>query len=101
MSESAKKLLQDGAPQLLVRIHESLSSVQSWDESSLEMHMKALAEQLSLKLGQVAQPLRAALTGSSSSPSLFEVMAVLGKEESLGRIHDQMSSVATVHNIKN
>ncbi|MBN9565392.1 MAG: glutamate--tRNA ligase [Alphaproteobacteria bacterium] len=91
ISEAAQKLLQGASSNLLAQIHESLSSLKSWDESSLELQMKALAEQLGLKLGQVAQPLRAALTGSSSSPSLFEVMHVLGREESLGRIQDQMS----------
>jgi glutamyl-tRNA synthetase len=90
MSDAAQKLLQEAAPQLLVQIHESLSSLEDWNESVLETQMKALAERLGLKLGQVAQPLRAALTGASSSPSLFEVMNVLGPEESLGRIHDQM-----------
>jgi len=41
------------------------------------------------KLGQVAQPLRAALTGRSTSPGIFDVLETLGREESLGRISDQ------------
>jgi glutamyl-tRNA synthetase len=47
-----------------------------------------------LKLGQVAQPLRAALTGSESSPGLFEVMSILGREECLARIADQTAAEA-------
>jgi glutamyl-tRNA synthetase len=48
------------------------------------------AETVGAKLGQVAQPLRAALTGRTTSPSLFDVMAVLGKSESLARVKDQV-----------
>ena len=51
--------------------------------------MRAYAEEEGAKLGIVAQPLRAALTGRSTSPGIFDVLAVLGREESLGRIADQ------------
>jgi glutamyl-tRNA synthetase len=47
------------------------------------------ADSIGAKLGQVAQPLRAALTGRATSPGLFDVMAVLGKEETLLRLQDQ------------
>ena len=49
-----------------------------------------MADSTGAKLGQVAQPLRAALTGRKTSPGIFDVLALLGKEESLGRIADQM-----------
>ena len=52
--------------------------------------MRAYAEANGLKLGKVAQPLRAALTGRSTSPGVFDVVAVLGREEALGRIADQI-----------
>ena len=48
--------------------------------------MRGFAEAQGVKLGQVAQPLRAALTGSTASPPIFEVMAVLGRDETLGRL---------------
>ena len=51
--------------------------------------MRAYAEAQGAKLGSVAQPLRAALTGRSTSPGIFDVLEVLGREESLGRISDQ------------
>jgi glutamyl-tRNA synthetase len=51
--------------------------------------IRAYAEQQGAKLGVVAQPLRAALTGRSTSPGIFDVLEVLGREESLGRIEDQ------------
>ena len=50
--------------------------------------MRAYAEETGIKLGEVAQPLRAALTGSKTSPPIFEVMDVLGREESLNRLSD-------------
>ena len=51
--------------------------------------MRTYAEETGLKLGAVAQPLRAALTGRSTSPGIFDVLSVLGREESLARIADQ------------
>jgi glutamyl-tRNA synthetase len=51
--------------------------------------VRAYAEEEGAKLGVVAQPLRAALTGRSTSPGIFDVLTVLGREESLGRIADQ------------
>ena len=58
---------------------------------ALEQSVRDLAEAEQLKLGAVAQPLRAALTGSNSSPGIFEVLAILGRDESLARISDQTS----------
>ena len=51
--------------------------------------VRAYAEEEGAKLGVVAQPLRAALTGRSTSPGIFDVLEVLGRDESLGRIEDQ------------
>ena len=58
--------------------------------------MRAFAERKALKLGSVAQPLRAALTGRITSPPIFDVLTVLGKSESLGRLQDQ--AVQTIAN---
>ena len=52
--------------------------------------MRSHAETVGAKLGQVAQPLRAALTGRATSPGLFDVMAVLGRDEALARLKDQV-----------
>jgi glutamyl-tRNA synthetase len=60
----------------------------AWDSASLEAAVRAFAEAQGLKLGQAAQPLRAALTGSTASPPIFEVMSVLGRAESLARLAD-------------
>jgi glutamyl-tRNA synthetase len=58
--------------------------------------VRNFAERQSAKLGMVAQPLRAALTGRTTSPGIFEVLAVLGKQESLARIADQASAADAV-----
>ena len=61
-----------------------------WTAASTEAAIREFAEQQGLKLGAVAQPLRAALTGRSTSPGVFDVLAVLGRDESLARIADQI-----------
>ena len=57
----------------------------AWTDDNIEAALRAGAEAVDLKLGKLAQPLRAALTGSDASPSLFEVAAVLGRDETLRR----------------
>ena len=51
--------------------------------------MRETAAALGVKLGDLAQPLRAALTGRTTSPGIFDVLAILGREESLARLRDQ------------
>ena len=85
----ASKLLGDQAPILLARLVPELEATDDWSESSVEAAIRHFAEAEAIKLGQIAQPLRAALTGSAASPGIFEVMAVLGREETLARISDQ------------
>ena len=63
--------------------------MKEWSPPSTEGVVRAYAEEEGAKLGVVAQPLRAALTGRSTSPGIFDVLEVLGRDESLGRIEDQ------------
>ena len=65
-----------------------------WAPENVEQRVRSFAEERSLKLGSVAQPLRAALTGSTASPGIFEVMDALGREETLGRIADAAALVS-------
>lgn len=67
-----------------------LAASPEWSAATLEAAVKTHAEAAGLKLGKIAQPLRAALTGTSTSPGIFDVLEVLGREESLGRIADQL-----------
>jgi glutamyl-tRNA synthetase len=91
MEEAASALLSDEACQHLAGLHGAYADLPTWDAASLEDATKAYAEQQAIKLGAIAQPLRAALTGSRTSPGIYDVLAALGREESLGRISDQMA----------
>jgi glutamyl-tRNA synthetase len=89
MDEKANQILAaDESRHVLAACHGILSEVSEWAAPQLEAAVKAYAEQAGLKLGKIAQPLRAALTGTSTSPGIFDVLDVLGREESLVRIKD-------------
>ncbi len=88
-SGKAAKLLPEEGRARLGRLRALLEDLDDWSETALEARVRAFAETEDCKLGQIAQPLRAALSGSHASPGIFEVMAVLGRSESLGRIADQ------------
>ena len=88
LDEKATKLLTEDARKVLGRLLPRLEAAE-WTASALETEVRSFAEAEGLKLGGVAQPLRAALTGRSVSPPVFDVMAVLGRDEALARIRDQ------------
>lgn len=89
MSEKALGLLTGEARGRLAVICERLSGLSGWTLEELEGNLKAMAETLGLGLGKLAQPLRAALTGQTTSPGIFDVLVLLGREESLARIGAQ------------
>lgn len=91
--DKAAKLLTPEARERLMRLQAALESLDEWSETQLEEALRHFAEAEDIKLGMIAQPLRAALTGSNASPGIFEVMVVLGKVESLARIADQGAPV--------
>ncbi len=88
-TDKAAKLLSGEAPAVLTKLLASLQDCSDWTAEPLEALVRSFAEAEGLKLGAAAQPLRAALTGSNVSPPIFEVMQVLGREESLARIADR------------
>jgi glutamyl-tRNA synthetase len=87
---AAAALLTPDARRLLASAHDALVALANWDGSSLEATIREVAEASGVKLGKLAQPLRAALTGRTTSPGIFDVLALLGRDESLARIADQM-----------
>ena len=89
LSEKAAALLDSNARDLLGRLSARLREEQDWTTSALEAGLKAFAEELGLGLGKLAQPLRAALTGQTTSPGIFDVLVLLGRDESLARIDAQ------------
>ena len=90
VEEKAKLLLTDEAREHLALVHATLCAVANWDHDTLDAAVREVAERKELKLGKLAQPLRAALTGQTTSPGIFDVLVLLGKTESLARIADQM-----------
>ena len=91
LDDKAPALLTSEARRLLGDLAQDLDAIEPWSAEATEQAMRAFAERKGLKLGTVAQPLRAALTGRTTSPPIFDVLAVLGKSESLGRLRDQVS----------
>jgi glutamyl-tRNA synthetase len=91
MDEKAAALLEGGARDMLALVHAALARLAEWGAEATEQAVREVAEAEGTKLGQVAQPMRAALTGRATSPGIFDVLALLGREESLARLADQMS----------
>ena len=90
IDESAASFLTVETRAILASALGKLSAIAQWDAASLEAAIREVADGSGVKLGKLAQPLRAALTGRSTSPGIFDVLALLGREESLARIADQM-----------
>ncbi|HAH65518.1 MAG TPA: glutamate--tRNA ligase [Rhizobiales bacterium] len=89
MDEQAAKLLDAAGREMLAALLPRLEDVSPWTLEALEASVRSFADETGRKLGKAAQPLRAALTGRSASPGIFEVLEVLGRDESLARIRDQ------------
>ena len=89
LDDKAASLLTADAKILLTDIGAELAAVEPWTAETTEQAVRTFAERKGAKLGAIAQPLRAALTGRTTSPGIFEVLAVLGKAESLARVADQ------------
>ena len=89
--EKASALLNAESRANLAGLAEILAAAEAWTVPVLEEAVRAYAETHGLKLGKLAQPLRAALSGRTTSPPIFDVLAVLGREESLARIADAAS----------
>jgi glutamyl-tRNA synthetase len=94
VEEKAQALLTAEARAMLGGLAGALAEVDPWTAATTEAAIRSFAERRALKLGAVAQPLRAALTGRTTSPGIFDVLAVLGKPECLARIGDQAEAAA-------
>jgi glutamyl-tRNA synthetase len=89
LDDKAAGLITPQARELLGHLARDFAAIEPWTAEAAEAAVRAYADRAGIKLGAVAQPLRAALTGRTTSPGIFEVLAVLGKTESLARIGDQ------------
>jgi glutamyl-tRNA synthetase len=91
LDEKAKQIIADGGMAALRELKPVLETSGEWTSAVLEAAVKAHAEKSGMKLGKLAQPLRAALTGTSTSPPIFDVLDVLGRDEAMGRINDLLN----------
>ena len=92
MDAGAQKLLDErGARSLIAAVRLALAT-SDWSAAAIEAVVRGVADTAGVKLGKVAQPLRAAVTGSATSPGLFEVLTLLGRDEALGRLDDVIAN---------
>ncbi|MET0251518.1 MAG: glutamate--tRNA ligase [Novosphingobium sp.] len=100
LDPQAAALLTPVAKDLLGHLEQVLAAQKDWTTAGLEASLKAAAEQRGLGLGKLAQPLRAALTGQTTSPGIFDVLALLGRDEALARLRDQLRQPASHDSMK-
>ncbi|MCH4150469.1 MAG: glutamate--tRNA ligase [Sphingobium sp.] len=86
--DKAMALLDANGIDLLVASAKALEPLEDWNEAAIEERIRGVAETAEIGLGKVAQPLRAALTGRTTSPGIFDVLTLLGKDEVLARLKD-------------
>ncbi|WP_338445292.1 glutamate--tRNA ligase [Pelagerythrobacter marensis] len=94
LTDKAASLLEGDARAILRRVSDRLRAENNWTIEALEATTKSLAEELELGLGKLAQPMRAALTGTTTSPGIFDVLVLLGREEALARLDAQAAPAA-------
>tara|TARA_B100000315_G_scaffold259500_1_gene315794 strand:+ start:2188 stop:3591 length:1404 start_codon:yes stop_codon:yes gene_type:complete len=87
--KAAKNLAQDGL-EMLAKARAELAKIDAWDHDTINQIARHVAENEDVGLGKIAQPLRSALSGSHASPGIFEVMEILGKDETLARLDDAL-----------
>jgi glutamyl-tRNA synthetase len=94
MDDKATSLVNDAPADVLVQAQTALTDLDDWTAETVELALRSVAEATELGLGKVAQPLRAALTGRATSPGIFDVLVLLGRNESLGRLSDAIAAPA-------
>jgi glutamyl-tRNA synthetase len=90
LDAKAQQLLSQAGRERLAEIAPKLAALNEWSAQTTEGAVREASVSLGVKLGDLAQPLRAALTGRATSPGIFDVLAILGREESLARLNDQL-----------
>ncbi|MEQ1790109.1 MAG: glutamate--tRNA ligase [Rickettsiales bacterium] len=88
LDEKAKAIIDKGGREIIAGILPELEKCSDWTHDNLQQLCKDYGEKIGQKLGNIAQPLRCAICGKTTSPSMFEVMEILGKEETIGRLED-------------
>ena len=91
LDEPADALLSEEGLALVSKVRNAVAGTTEWSIAALEDAVRQVADKAGLGLGKVAQPLRAALTGRTTSPGIFDVLALLGRDEALGRLDDAIA----------
>src|SRR5262249_59561630 len=88
LDAAASKLIDPTARARLAKLRERYAALPDWSAAALEVEVRSFAEAEGMKLGELAQPLRAAVAGKTATPPIFDVLAALGREETLARLDD-------------
>jgi len=88
MEEKAASLLDDTGLGVICGILPKFEALSEWNGEAIETTMRDYTETADLKMGKVAQPIRAALTGQASSPGAMDVLHILGRDEAIARLHN-------------
>lgn len=88
LDEKASAVIEKGGREIIVGILPELENCTDWTHDTLQIICKNYGEKIGQKLGNIAQPLRSAITGKTTSPSMFEVMEILGQQETTQRLND-------------
>jgi glutamyl-tRNA synthetase len=97
-NKAAAKFLTAETAALLAKLIHALERLPAFDDASIEQVFQRLLAESGLKLGDIAQPARVALTGGTVSPGIYEVMAILGRERVLSRLHQALEWIASHSN---
>jgi glutamyl-tRNA synthetase len=95
--EAAKKFLTQANAPVLRKLLERFLSLPAFSKQTWEEQFKRLVEEEGMKMGQLAQPVRVALTGRTASPGLFDVMEVLGRDRTLSRLQQSLARAEATH----
>jgi glutamyl-tRNA synthetase len=90
LDNKAAKLINSDSQAIISKLIDELESLATWEIEALEAQIRSFSDSQSLKMGKIAQPLRAMLTGSTISPGIFDVLFSLGQEETLARLRDNI-----------
>lgn len=90
IDEKAQSILDDGGKEVIGNILPVLEGLEDWTHDAIENLVKAELDRTGLKMGKLFQPLRAALVGKTNAPGVYDILLLLGKDESVARLRDQV-----------
>jgi len=91
--KAKEKFLNEKSLPYLIEVFESLRGLDNFDAADIEKVFKLIVEKKNIKLGNIAQPVRVAITGKTESPGIFEVLEIVGKEKTLNRLEMAIKTI--------